>query len=128
MPSVILGNPYASGAQLVVSGSLVSGKFTPTGGIQLRWISSGGNCYIGFSGGGPPLSGSFMTITSGGFALSGGSASGMFDGMLIEPGASYFVPSLVLTNRGGITSGFYNIFALCDQTASGAGRLYFEFF
>jgi hypothetical protein len=108
----------------VVSGSLYSGVFVGAG-LQLRWISSGGNCYVGVAGGGPPLSGGFMTITSGGMQLSGGAASGMLDGMLLGPGDAFFVEPGVLGNRNGPTSGTFNVWALCDQAASGVGRLYF---
>ena len=126
MPSVILGQPAASGAQLVISGNPYSGRLEPVGGIQLLWVSSGGNCYIAFSGGNPPLSGGFMTINSGSMALSGGAASGMLDGMIIPPGGGYFIPKIALGSTGGTTSGTFNLFALCDQAASGIGRLYFE--
>ncbi len=129
MPSLLLGNPLASGAQCVVSGGagVYSGHMTPTSTLLLRWVSASGNCYIAFSGGGPPLSGNIMTIASGGFALSGGCLSGMLDGMPMAPGDTYLVPVVALTNKGP-TSGLYNVFALADVAASGIGRLYFEFF
>ena len=125
MPSVVLGNDPASGAQLVVSGSLYSGQLLHFG-ISLLWVSSGGNCYVSTSGGNPPLSGGFMTITSGGMAKSGGAASGMLDGMLLLPFTRYYIPPGMLYNRGGSNSGSFNIFALCDPAASGVGRLYFD--
>lgn len=95
-------------------------------GVQLRWISSGGNCYVAMSGGGPPLSGGFMTITSGQMALSGGASSGMLDGMLLGPGDKYFIEPAVLSNVANTTSGAFNLYALADLAASGVGRLYFE--
>ncbi len=127
MPSVLLGNPLASGATTVIAGNPYSGELRPQGGIQLRWISSGGNCYIAFSGGGPPLSGAVMTINSGGLSLSGGCASGMLDGMPMAPGDVYWIPAIAITKTGP-TSGQFNLFALADQAASGIGRLFFEVF
>ncbi len=127
MPSLLLGQPLASGAQTVISGSIFSGRLEPVGSILLRFISSGGCAYISLSGGGPVLSGNFMTITSGGMALSGGCLSGMLDGMILAPGDTYTIPKLALGNS--ITgSGTVNIFALCDVAASGIGRLYWEAF
>jgi hypothetical protein len=126
MPSLVLGQPYASGAQLVVSGNLFSGRLTPIGGIQLRWMSSGGNAYIAFSGGGPPLSGGFMTTNSGGFGLSGGCLSGMLDGFPLAPGDGFFVPMAALQIRQGPQSGSVNLWASFDPAASGVGRLNFD--
>ncbi len=128
MPSILIGQPYLSGAVTVISGNPWSGKLEPAGGIQLRWISSGGNCYIALSGGGPPLSGGFMTINSGTFPLSGGGASGLLDGMPMAPGDAYFVPRSALGSRDGQTSGRFNLFALADATASGVGRLFYEIY
>lgn len=115
MPSLLLGQPLASGAQIIVSGFPWSGQIVPQGGVQLRWVSSGGNAYIGLSGA--------MTITSGAMFLSGGPNSGLLDGMVMAPGDSYFVPR----SATGL-SGRLNIFALCDGVASGIGRLFFEVF
>ena len=119
MPSVVLGNPVASGGVQIVGQSgqpwPYSGVPAPIGGVQLLWISSGGNCYIGFSGN--------MTINSGQMQLSGGANSGITDGMLILPGTPYFVPRL----RCGL-SGNLQVFALCDVAASGNGRLYWDWF
>ena len=122
MPSLILANPVASGAQTVISGNPWSGRPSPIGGIQFRWVSSGGNCYIGMSGGGPPLSGNFMTRTSGGMFLSG-SLGGYMDGMLMAPGDSYFMPKSAIA-----LSGNFNMFAIVDPAASGVGRLFFEIY
>lgn len=123
MPSTILGQPYASGAQQIISGNPWSGTWFPVGGIQFLWVSSGGNAYIGVSGGNPVLSGSFLTINSGGMMLSGGPASGFLDGICIPPGTPYFIPKARFP-----ISGIYNMYALCDAAASGIGRLYFEAF
>lgn len=128
MPSIVLGQPYQSGAVQIITGNPWSGILIPTGGIQLRWISSGGNACIAFSGGGPPLSGGFMTLNSGQMPLSGGAASGMLDGMVLSTGDAMFIPRTVLSNRAGTTSGIVNLYALCDLAASGVGRLYFEIF
>lgn len=125
----MLGNPYASGATVVISGNVWSGQgyYHPQGGIQFRWFSSGGNCYLGLSGGGPPLSGNFMTMNSGGMQLSGGFLSGALDGIPLEPGGSYFIPFSAFRPQLNVISGLYlNVFALCDQAASGVGRLSFE--
>lgn len=124
MPSTLVGNPPLSGAQLIVSGNPWSGLVIGQYGIQLRYIGSG-VCYIGLSGFGPPLSGNFMTVNSGGYALSGGAASGMLDGMPLLTGDKYFIEPAVLQNRGGATSGTFNIVALTDGPGSG-GRLWFE--
>ena len=122
MPSLVLGNDPASGAIQILSGNPWSGFVVePIGGIQLRWISSGGSAYIALSGGGPPKSGGFMTINSGAMILSGGIASGMLDGFPLAPGDSYFIPKLAFKQ-----SGVFNVYALCDQAASGVGRLYWE--
>lgn len=124
MPSIVLGQPVASGATTVISGNPWSGsQREPVGGIQLLWISSGGACFVGLSGGGPVLSGPTMTVNSGQMALSGGAASGMLDGMYVAPGVPYFLPRLAFP-----ISGIYNLYATCEQAASGVGRLYFEAF
>lgn len=129
MPSLILGNPPASGAQLIFSGNLLSGRLTPAGGIQLRWLTVSGNAYIStsLSGGGPPLSGAFMTINSGQLLLSGGILSGLLDGTPMTPGDGLFVPMQQLpTLRAGPVSGTITLWALCDLGASGVGRLYVD--
>lgn len=127
MPSIVLGNPFLSGAVSVISGNPWSGQLPPLkGGVQLFWTSSGGNCYIGFSGGGPPLSGGFMTINSGTMILSGGIASGMLDGMCLTPGMGYWIDRTQVPAVGNTMSGIFNIFAICDPQASGIGRLYFD--
>lgn len=126
MPSLILGQPFASGAQMVISGNPWSGIVFPRGGVQLFWLSSGGNAYVGFSGGGPPLSGGFMTINSGTMMLSGGAASGMLDGFPLVPNMGYWIDRSMVPGFGGGNSGTFNLFALCDQSASGVGRLYFD--
>lgn len=117
MPSIVLGQPRASGAQLIVSGNPWSGNAPapPIGGVQLLWVSSGGNAYIGLSGG--------ITINSGAMALSGGANSGMLDGMLLPPGGGYFIPKMACGLSGNL-----QLYGWCDQAASGIGRLYFEVF
>jgi hypothetical protein len=113
MPSFIVSNK--SGGDQFVSGWPWSGqRASPVGGVQMVWdANASGNCYVGLSGG--------MTVQSGGFWQSG--QSGMMDGVQITPGNSYFIPRL-----GTGFSGVLNLFASCDATASGQGRLYFEIF
>lgn len=127
MPSILIGQPPASGAQLVVSGSVWSGR-NLTQGLQLKWVctASGANVYIALSGGGPPLSGGFMTINSGNLITAGGCLSGMLDGMPLAPGDKYYIEPSVLSNLQSTQSGIFNVWALADQAASGIGRLYFE--
>jgi len=113
MPSTIIGNPLASGPQIIVSGNPWSGlQVMPQGGIQLK-LGSGaaGNVYIGLSGG--------TTLNSGGLFLSG--ASGLLDGMPVGPGESYFIPRYAFK-----TSGTYTVYARHDAAASGIARLYYE--
>ena len=117
MPSVLVG--LVSGGQRILSGfgGLWSGKaLQPVGGVQLRWDrNASGNIYIALSG---P-----MTVNSGGYSVSGGSAhSGLLDGMQIGPGGTYFVPRL-----GTGLSGFLDVFGAPEAAASG-NRLYFEVF
>jgi hypothetical protein len=128
MPSLVLGQPYASGAQQVIVGSPWSGQLRPQGQINFWWVcaASGANCYLALSGGGPPASGNFMTYNSGQMFLSGGALSGLLDGCPIAPGGTYNIPRLAFGSEGGTTSGTFNVFAMCDPTASGIGRLYFE--
>ena len=116
MPSLLLGQPRASGPQIVVSGWPWAGNpASPVGCVALRWISSGGNAYIGLSGS--------MTINSGQMFLSGGPNSGLLDGMPLAPGDTYQVPRMATGPSGQLS-----IFAFCDQSASGVGRLFFEIF
>lgn len=111
MPSTIVGNPVASGAQIIVSGNPYSGTITPYGGIQLRLDRScSGNVYVGSS--------SNITVNSGGMFLSGG---GINDGIPLYPGDSYFIP-IKFTGM----SGSYSIYARHDAACSGQGRLYWE--
>lgn len=114
MPSTLIGNPLASGAQIIVSGKPYSGWMNiPIGGIQLRLDNSaGGNIYVGFSGN--------ITANSGGMFLSGGGTS---DGMVMYPGDAYFIPKSSLP-----ISGVINIYARHDATASGIARLYYQIF
>lgn len=120
MPSVVIGNPVASGGVQIIGQSGQPWPFsgmaaTPVGGIQLRFISllpGSGLCFIGFSGN--------VSINSGGFQLSGGANSGMNDGMPLRDGDSFFVPRMACGNSGNLS-----IFAIGDASASG-GRLYWQ--
>lgn len=118
MPSLIVGNPLASGAQQIIIGNPWSGALpTPVGGIQFALDrSASGSVYIGFSGG--------LTLNSGQMFLSGGANSGMLDGMQIAPGGGYFVPRSLVPS----VSGTYNLFARHDAACSGQARLYWEAF
>lgn len=114
MPSVLLGNPLASGAQRLVSGwPWTSGSYSvPTGGIQLRLHpNASGNCYVGLSGS--------VTAMSGGFFMSG--SLGWSDGMIMAPGDSYFVPKAFVGPSGNV-----NIWIRADAACSGQSRLFFE--
>ncbi len=113
MPSILIGNPLASGAQIIVSGNPWSGTIVPITGLQLRLDkAASGNVYIGLSGG--------TTMTSGGMFLSGG---GLLDGFLLGPGDAYFIP------KGRFQfSGTYNVYARHDVACSGQARLYYEAF
>lgn len=110
MPSQLL--TQASGAPFpVVSGNFWSGQaaLMPRTGIQFYWDdTASGAAYLSLSGS--------ATLTSGGFFLSGG----FTDGMKLKPGASIFYP------RSVFISGQCNVFAMCDATASGQGRLWWE--
>jgi hypothetical protein len=113
MPSALLGNPLASGPQLLFSGNPYSGGHPfPQGGVQVRLHpNASGNAYVGFSGN--------LTLTSGGFFLSG--SLGYADGMILGPGDSYFVPKIAC----GI-SGQLSIFVLADAACSGQARIFFD--
>lgn len=111
MPSIILGNPLASGPVQIVSGNPWSGSFRPVTGIQLVLDrSASGSIYVGLSGN--------VTMTSGGFYLSG--TLGLNDGLQIQPGGAYFIP------KGALISGQYNVFVWHDAACSGQARLYYE--
>lgn len=121
MPSVLLGQPDASGAIQLVSGNPWSGNkaFHPITGIQLKMDPlASGNCYVGLSGS--------VTANSGGYALSGGnyglSGEGQFtDGIPLARGDSYFVPR----EATGL-SGTIDIYVRHDAAVSGQARLYYE--
>ena len=118
MPSVNITNQ--SGGMLIISGSFLSGYNLPMGGIQFRADkNNSGNIFVGLSGG--------VTVTSGGYPLSGGIYSGALDGMQLSPGDSYFVPRLSINNRGA-ESGTMNVYAACDAVSSGFSRIFFEVF
>ena len=122
MPSMIIGNPFLSGPQLVVSGNLWSGRLPtpPFAGVSLKWmgVAGSGVCYVFLSGAGVPFSSGGPTVTSGGLFLSGG---GLLDGMPLFTGDSYWVPA----NKAVGPSGNVNICALADTAGSG-GRLAWE--
>ena len=112
MPSTLIGNPPASGGQILVSGFPWSGNIRPQGGVMLRLDkSSSGAIYIGLSGA--------MTITSGGLFLSG--ASGLLDGMPMYPGDAMWIPRIGTGNSGSLA-----IYALAEAACSGQARLYYE--
>jgi hypothetical protein len=114
MPSIVIGQPLASGPQVVLSGAVFSGSQGVRGGVAIRLSrQASGAVYIGFSGG--------LTQNSGGMQLSGGWLSGKVDGYEVGPGQEYFVPKLALPS-----SGFFNIWARHDAECSGLARLYFE--
>lgn len=116
VPSIVVGNPVASGPQQVILGNPWSGvNPVPIGGFQFALArEASGSVYIGYSGG--------MTQNSGCMFLSGGANSGMLDGMPINPGGGYFVPRTLVPYQ----SGAYNIYVRHDAACSGQGRLYFD--
>lgn len=114
MPSVIIGNPFLSGPMPVISGNPWSGTKQPITGIQFVLDrSASGSVYLGLSGG--------ITYNSGAMFLSGGSWSGMLDGIQVAPSASYFIPRMAFQ-----TSGTFNVYAWHDAACSGQARLFFE--
>ena len=114
MPSTLIGNPVASGPQIVVSGNVWSGQRPqPAGGVQLRLSpDASGNVYVGFSGN--------VTANSGGMFLSGG---GLADGMPLKPGDAYFAPKIKFPISGQCT-----VYARHDAACSGQARLFWEAF
>jgi hypothetical protein len=127
LPSVILGNPLASGGQQLISGNPWSGQsLEPVGGIQLKLDkTASGNAYICLSGAGIHPGSGGQTLGSGGMFLSGFLSSGLMDGVQIGPGEGYFIPALVVKRQ---LSGNIQIGALVDQAGSGQARLYWEAF
>lgn len=117
MPSVLL-SPASGSPFPLISGNFYSGTgaLHPIGSVQLRWAKeASGNAYIGLSGG--------FNVNSGGVFMSGGVLSGMLDGMVLYPGDAYNIPKV-----GCGLSGQLGVYATCDATASGVGRLYFDLF
>jgi hypothetical protein len=112
MPSVLAGQPFASGPQLLVSGCFWSGQATsPQGGVLVVVDrEASGSIYIGFSGS--------LTYKSGAGYLTGG---GLNDGVQLGPGQNRFIPRLMLPNSGTI-----NIYFWTDAAASGQARVYWE--
>ncbi len=122
MPSVVIGQPLASGPQLVPIGGFWSGGFVsgvtskPVTGVQfLLDVSASGSVYIGLSGG--------TTNSSGMMMLSGGANSGMLDGIQLAPGRGYFIPKL-----GFAVSGQCNVYVRHDAACSGQARLFYEIY
>src|SRR5688572_465859 len=96
MPSLIVGNPVASGPQQLVIGNPYSGQIRPVGSIYLKLArEASGSVYIGLSGG--------TTLTSGGMFLSGGANSGGLDGVQMGPGDSYTIPRIGTGASGTFT-------------------------
>lgn len=114
MPSTVLGNPLASGPQIVVSGWPWSGNpASPVGGVLFRLsYEASGRVYIGLSGN--------LTLNSGGMLLSGG---GFTDGMVLGPGDDYFIPRLATGLSGNLS-----VYARHDAACSGQARLHYEIF
>lgn len=113
MPSIMLGNPVASGPQIVVSGNAFSGATPPPliGGVMMKLPNTAsGNVYVSAYSG--------VTMNSGGFFLSGG---GLFDGYLIQPGQEYFLPKSKFP-----ISGILNVYVWADGACSGQSRFYYE--
>ena len=111
MPSLQVG--AFSGGAFIASGLVLSGAEFSWGGIQLRHSNSGiGPVYVGL----PNLSGTPITLNSGGAWSSGGLA----DGMELNPGDSYFVPKSRL-----FLSGVQGITIAAPATSSGT-RVYWE--
>ena len=113
MPSMMLGNPVASGPQIVVSGNAFSGSAPPPliGGVFMKMPkNASGNAYVSAYSG--------VTLNSGGFFLSGG---GLYDGYLMEPGQEYFLPHSKMP-----ISGTLNVYVWADGACSGQTRFYFE--
>lgn len=115
MPSTLLGYPYASGPQPLISGCPWSGlRPIPVGNLVLKLDkNASGYAYVGLSGA--------TTLTSGGFFLSGG---GLLDGVQMAPGDTYTIPREALY----LNSGRLNVFIRSDQACSGQGRLFWEAF
>ena len=112
MPSFLLGQPLASGAQITLSGWPFSGVAQyPQGGVQLRLHpNASGFAYYGYSGG--------MTLNSGGYFMSGG---GLLDGVLMAPGDTAFVPRMAAGLSGNLSIYFRH-----DVACSGQARMYWE--
>ena len=112
MPSVLLG--LQSGGENLFSGGTWSGyNVEPLSAIVLRLDrTASGNVYVGLSGG--------VTITSGGFYLSGG---GLLDGIPLYPGDVYEIPRL-----GAGLSGNPQVYFTSVAAASGQSRLCYYFY
>jgi hypothetical protein len=115
MPSILVG--VVSGGQLMVSGTLTSGRQPkPQGGIQLKAASNNsGNVYVALSGN--------MTINSGLISAAGVASGGNMDGVALAPGDAYWVPAGAMTVSGAI-----NVFLGTDAASSGTARIYYEIY
>lgn len=117
MPSIVIGNPVASGAQPLIVGNPFSGDSHPITGLYLRLDrSASGSVYVGIQQSG------LVTLNSGGMFLSG-NTSGFLDGMQIPPGQDYFIPKGALNYY---SSGYWPVFVHHDAECSGQARLYYE--
>ena len=114
MPSILVGQPVASGPQQVIVGNPFSGSYHPIGGIQvvLSYQASGA-VYLGLESSGN------VTMNSGGFFLSGN--AGFTDGVELKPGAERFIPKTAFP-----VSGVWNLYLRHEAAASGQARLYYE--
>jgi hypothetical protein len=85
MPSVLAGQPFASGPQLLVSGCFWSGQATsPQGGVLVVVDrEASGSIYIGFSGS--------LTYKSGAGYLTGGGLIGANDGDILPQRLEHLV-------------------------------------
>ncbi len=111
MPSLVLGQPFLSGVQILISGNPWSGS-VPNGGVRITVdTSASGSIYLGYSGN--------VTLFSGGMLLSGGGS--VTDGTQIKPGATYHVARSKMP-----ISGTYNLYAWCDTACSGQVRVYVD--
>jgi hypothetical protein len=119
MPSVIIGQPLASGPQVIISGNYFSGssgRAYPVGGVFFKMpFDASGQVYIGLSGG--------MSLNSGTALPGGGMLSGQLDGIPLGKSESYTIPALVFKSQA---SGFAGVFARHDPAVSGITRLSFE--
>lgn len=115
MPSILVG--VISGGQLMVSGTLTSGRQPkPQGGIQIKaGGANSGNVYVALSGN--------MTINSGVLSAGGVASGGNMDGLALSPGDAYWVPAGAMAVSGAI-----NVYLGTDAASSGQARIYYEIY